>query len=100
VRIRRLHSLPTRRSSDLTKSSDLPGTQNGLQKSYNGGVDGFIAEITPNGKSLVRATYLGTDKADQIYGIQTDKQGDVYIGGTTRSEEHTSELQSRFDLVC
>src|SRR5699024_1531661 len=69
-----------------TKSSDLPGTQNGLQKSYNGGVDGFVAEITPNGKNLVRATYLGTDKADQIYGIQTDKQGDVYVGGTTEGD--------------
>src|SRR5699024_12139724 len=24
----------------------------------------------------------------------------VYNGGSARSEEHTSELQSRFDLVC
>src|SRR5207249_3780437 len=26
--------------------------------------------------------------------------GTIYFGGATRSEEHTSELQSRFDLVC
>src|SRR6266704_1296021 len=24
----------------------------------------------------------------------------IFLDGTTRSEEHTSELQSRFDLVC
>src|SRR5438067_10788138 len=26
--------------------------------------------------------------------------GEMFIGGVQRSEEHTSELQSRFDLVC
>src|SRR5699024_3929696 len=78
-----------------TKSNDFSGTQNGLQKSYKGGVDGFIAEITPDGKTLVRATYLGTDQADQIYGIQTDKEGDVYVGGTTEGvwENRFSKVQ-------
>src|SRR5699024_12298683 len=31
--------------------------------------------------------------------IQTDAEG-MADGGEARSEEHTSELQSRFDLVC
>src|SRR5437868_10845661 len=33
--------------------------------------------------------------------IYVDPKSLVYLNGTTfRSEEHTSELQSRFDLVC
>src|SRR5699024_11758712 len=38
------------------------------------------------------------------YSIQTEKtiinQTEEYIATLSRSEEHTSELQSRFDLVC
>src|SRR5699024_12086228 len=35
-------------------------------------------------------------------GLLTTKQGSgtVVTSASTRSEEHTSELQSRFDLVC
>src|SRR5207249_9145145 len=64
--------------------------------------------------------YLGSLKAvgERLHYLATDAQGqwlallvfsapakhlkhrDRWIGWSARSEEHTSELQSRFDLVC
>ena len=45
--------------------------------------DGFVVELSNNGSSAIRGTYLGTSLADQIYGIQTDNAGNVYVMGTT-----------------
>lgn len=67
-----------------TESSNFPGNKTNVkQASYAGLVDGFIAEIRDDGSQVVRATYLGTGQADQIYGIQTDTAGNIYVGGTT-----------------
>src|SRR5699024_11870297 len=77
-----LHSLPTRRSSDLETSSTL--------------------SIFSSSNSCCKLTIL------LVIGIHTVSQL-VKIKSAThhfpsksllRSEEHTSELQSRFDLVC
>ncbi len=45
--------------------------------------DGFVVELTTNGSTATKGTYLGTTAADQIYGIQTDNSGNVYVMGTT-----------------
>lgn len=45
--------------------------------------DGFIIELTNNGSAALKGTYLGTQRADQVYGIQTDKAGNIYVMGTT-----------------
>ncbi|RFS24603.1 PKD domain-containing protein [Chitinophaga silvatica] len=69
-----------------TASTDFPVTQGSIYPNYRGGVcDGFIAHITNDGKSIMQATYLGSDNpsADQVYGIQLDKKGFVYVMGTT-----------------
>lgn len=66
-----------------TESGDFPVTAGVKQTKYGGRVDGFITEITDDGSKILRSTYLGTKEADQVYGIQTDKEGNVYVGGTT-----------------
>ncbi len=45
--------------------------------------DGFVVELNNSGTNAIRGTYIGTDKADQIYGIETDKFGFIYIMGTS-----------------
>lgn len=45
--------------------------------------DGFILEVNANASAIVRGTYIGTGKADQIYGIALDNTGAVYIMGTS-----------------
>src|SRR5699024_12178516 len=67
---RALHSFPTRRSSDLS----------------------LLIEGTPvrlAGQDSRRGTFV------QRHAVLHDRET-----GAERSEEHTSELQSRFDLVC
>ena len=68
-----------------TSSSNFPGVKPGvIQASYGGGTcDGYIAQISPDGGSLIRSTYLGTNYSDAIYGLQFDKFGYPYVMGTT-----------------
>src|SRR5690606_41483760 len=86
---RHLHSFPTRRSSDL--EPPLPQT-------HARGVDyqpdrrcerptGGVAVVQPH------------RQASAISGFSS-RPGPVRRGDPVRSEEHTSELQSRENLVC
>ena len=44
--------------------------------------DGFIAKIRDDGTSIIKSTYIGTSGIDQIYGIQEDRNGYLYVMGT------------------
>lgn len=48
--------------------------------------DGFIFEISNDGTTAIRGTYLGTSKPDQIYGIEIDKNNYVYVSGTSEGD--------------
>src|SRR5690349_22855024 len=74
---RDLHSFPTRRSSDL-----MPATKKASAKSPS------QASTAPSKAALTRVT------ADAKLATNANKKR------AERSEEHTSELQSRRDLVC
>ncbi|MEO6684248.1 MAG: PKD domain-containing protein, partial [Ginsengibacter sp.] len=45
--------------------------------------DGFIIEFNPSATAAIRGTYIGTGSPDQIYGIEIDKSGFVYVMGTS-----------------
>src|SRR5699024_12247346 len=95
-----LHSFPTRRSSDLANSvlaveagaSQIDGSLAGL---------GAGAGNTPTEVAAIAFERLGIET-----GVDTKKildAADLLKGMADRlprSEEHTSELQSRFDIVC
>jgi gliding motility-associated-like protein len=67
-----------------TESNNFPGNHAGtIGSSINGNVDGFVAEISNNGSSIIRSTYLGTNGFDQVYGIQFDRKGFPYVMGQT-----------------
>ena len=67
-----------------TSSTDLPTSPGVIQSAFAGGLaDGFIAQISGDGSTLMRLTYLGTSNIDEIYGLQLDQYGFVYINGTT-----------------
>src|SRR5699024_12799384 len=70
------HSFPTRRSSDLTRLVVTPGQRRGPDSG---------------------------DEATRLPRRERGRARDRTVAGRVggdRSEEHTSELQSRFDLVC
>ena len=67
-----------------TESADFPGNHAGtIGPAYLGGIDGFVAEISNNGSSIIRSTYLGTSAVDQVYGVQFDRNGFPYVMGQT-----------------
>src|SRR5699024_12114686 len=77
---RDLHSFPTRRSSDLS-----------LQRLNTTNKDYKDLKFKPNSVIYCDPPYKNTED----YGVKFNHD-EFY----ERSEEHTSELQSRFDLVC
>jgi gliding motility-associated-like protein len=68
-----------------TLSADFPGTGNApvVQAANAGGIDGYIAQISNDGSTLIRSSYYGSSLTDMIYGIEFDKEGNPYVMGTT-----------------
>lgn len=70
-----------------TESSNFPGNHAGtVGPTSNGEIDGFIAQVSNDGSTLIRSTYIGTGNVDQIYGVQFDRNGFVYIMGQTTGD--------------
>jgi hypothetical protein len=67
-----------------TYSADFP-MQNALQPNNAGGVDAFVAELSPNGASLIYSTYWGGSLDDVGTGIAVDSKGNAYLSGYTES---------------
>src|SRR5699024_12118450 len=94
-----LHSFPTRRSSDLITFQPNPflippqDILNKLAKEPE--------RLKMQGVFITESTLIMTFQ-DQVYWLTLDnvENGRVLLNYLVRSEEHTSELQSRFDLVC
>src|SRR5207249_11978869 len=85
-----LHSFPTRRSSDLNGDIYIgSGSTNMIAR---------ISSLTNTPTFIV----VGIGPFHVVYDFANhDMYASNYYSGTvSRSEEHTSELQSRFDLVC
>src|SRR5699024_12654372 len=94
-----LHSFPTRRSSDLAFSSPpisstWPGMMIPEERSFEVLIDStevLFSWARSHRVSPVSTVWLA---ASALYARVPD------TATAARSEEHTSELQSRFDLVC
>src|SRR5690606_41794287 len=82
------HSFPTRRSSDLTR---LGAAAKGGFHQVGFHPTGLIGAF---GCALAAARLLGLDAERTV-----QAQG-IALSFASRSEEHTSELQSRENLVC
>src|SRR5207249_8785941 len=86
---------PTRRSSDLASALDYPGILS------PGNVYRLTSAQPPADGLLAPASPLAIKRFCRGTGILTCFPSVTPFGLTLgRSEEHTSELQSRFDLVC
>lgn len=52
--------------------------------------DAFVAKLSPDGKEIVWATFLGGNENDNATALAVDGQGNVYVGGTTASADFPS----------
>jgi len=73
-----------------TSSTNFPTTTGSYQPAYNGGnCDGFITKINKNGSNIIYSTYYGSNAYDQVYLLQRDKLGYVYVYGQTKATGNT-----------
>src|SRR5439155_21898181 len=90
-----LHSFPTRRSSDLTPQTDF-GDKVKAHVRYYTSKGEQVPGVTTILSVLNKPALVSWANRMGLQGIDTHK----YVDEAARSEEHTSELQSRGHLVC
>src|SRR5207248_7962332 len=89
---RALHSFPTRRSSDLIAEARLDPH---IAFGHVGQQDAFLFKRALPDKTM---SEFDAFRQARMLGIAGQKNEGRFL--FTRSEEHTSELQSPYDLVC
>ncbi len=70
---------------EITWSDNLPGRLGGAQPSHGGGGDGFVTRLSGDLKTLVQSTYLGGSSDEEIRALAIAANGDVVVGGITKS---------------
>ena len=66
-----------------TSSNNFPVTSGVYQAVKAGGADGWIAKIHHEGDSIIKSTYTGTTSFDQVYFLDMNADGEVYVYGQT-----------------
>src|SRR5204863_1961337 len=97
---RALHSFPTRRSSDLACRPVPPLILGGITSWDAAGYPMWFARRQENVNGRVEVAPLRFGPGRSVVGEEVDMANRVESPAVARSEEHTSELQSRRDLVC
>jgi len=69
----------------VTASINFPFTSSAYEQTYQGDGDVFVAEFNPQGSGLVFSTYLGGSGIDTPSQIVLDASNDVYLVGSTTS---------------
>ena len=74
----------------VTTSADFP-VAGALQASLGGPIDAFVARLSADGSSLEYATFLGGSNEESGAGIAVDGAGNVWVIGSTASEDFPTE---------
>lgn len=78
-----------------TESEDFPVTLGSYDQSYNGWSDGFISLLDSELTGLYASTFIGGDDDDDLpWAITLDKNGNVYIVGSTYSYDYPTTVNA------
>src|SRR5207248_9700270 len=91
------HSLPTRRSSDLGPTDDATRRAQSVERLRRGD---FVNEMQVNVEQRRLARRFADDVIVPEFVEESSHKKRGRRSEVGRSEEHTSELQSPYDLVC
>ena len=62
---------------------------NPVQANYGGGEsDGYIAKLSPDGSTLLYATYLGGREGDEGIAVAIGEEGEIVIAGNSESNDY------------
>lgn len=70
-----------------TRSLDFPSTPGAYQEALSGGRDVVVLELSHDGTSLLRATYLGGSLEERAGELKVGAEGNIYLVGTTLSPD-------------
>ncbi|HEX8190360.1 MAG TPA: FG-GAP-like repeat-containing protein, partial [Pyrinomonadaceae bacterium] len=68
-----------------TISDDFPATPGALQTARSDFGDAYVLKLSPDGRSIVYATYLGGNGTDTANSVAVDAAGNAYVAGLTGS---------------
>jgi hypothetical protein len=68
-------------------SALFPTTAGAFDTTHNGGDDGFVTKLEPDGAALAYSTFVGGTGTDEGTGIALDGAGSAYITGDTTSSD-------------
>ncbi len=81
-----------------TSSADFPVTADAPDATFDGAGDAIISELDPTGSALRFSTFEGGSQGDAGLDITRDPTGDVYITGSTFSQDFPATVGA-FDRV-
>ena len=73
-----------------TESCDFPVSPQGFRSTFQGGHEGFIAKLSPNGRLLLQSTFLGGAEVDGLLDVALDPAGVAHVTGWTTSPDFPS----------
>jgi uncharacterized repeat protein (TIGR01451 family) len=75
----------------------FPATSGAYDTTQNS-LDAFVIKLNATGNALLYASYLGGTNSEEGYGIAVDSSGDIYVSGTTFSNNFpvVNGLQTTF----
>ncbi len=76
-------NFPVTPGAHQAKYGGSGGANSGLRTNYP--FDGFIAKLSADGSRLMAATFLGGSAGEGLEGVSTDKDGNIYCGGSSFS---------------
>lgn len=80
--------------------STFPVTVGAFDTSMNGGnADAFVAKVSPDGSSLVYATFIGGSGPDIARDVAVDADGNAYVTGDTESTQTSFPVEGGPDLT-
>jgi hypothetical protein len=66
---------------------------------YRGGRDAFVAKVSPMGRELLYAGYIGGANDDEGYGVAVDASAQAYVVGNTGSNQSSFPVRVGPDLT-
>jgi hypothetical protein len=77
-----------------TRSKDAPTTPGAFDRTHNGGVDWYVAKLSPDGSRLIYGTFIG-DEGDNwlnTHNLAVDAQGNCYSSTCAWSDAFPTSL--------